>query len=181
MITTTATTIRARLAAVLLPLLFGAAVPGFAAGSDAPPAAPGVRPAGELILIAGAADLRQSDKAAFAGLQVRFASNLYGIHPFVSAGGVYGGTNYLGTGLLYGFNLARRLRFTFGSGPGYYHHKGRDTDLDYKIEFSSWAELSTLLYGHRVGLTFGHLSNAHLGHHNPGTETVGLTWSACTW
>ena len=171
-------TLRCRRAAGLLALWLVLAVSSFAA--DRPTAA-ATRPADELLLIVGAADLRQSDKAAIAALQVRFAANYRGIHPFVAAGAVYGGTHYAGAGLLYDFDLARHLRFTFGTGPGYYHHKGRDTDLDYKIEFNSWAELSTDFSGHRLGLIFGHLSNAHLGRHNPGTETIGLTWSALTW
>jgi hypothetical protein len=33
----------------------------------------------------------------------------------------------------------------------------------------------------RIGLSVGHLSNAHLGSRNPGTEDVSLSVSVLSW
>ena len=54
-------------------------------------------------------------------------------------------------------------------------------DLGYAIEFYSWIELSAVVLDKRIGLSVGHLSNAHLGSRNPGTEDVSLSVSVLSW
>lgn len=135
----------------------------------------------ELLLIGGVADLRKSNKLPFGVVQLRFAQNYLGTHPYVNVGWARGGSGYAGAGLLYNFDMPRRLRLTLGAGPGYYRHAGNDPDLGYAVEFYSWVEISTVVADRRIGLSFGHLSNAHLGSHNPGTEDVSLSISVFSW
>lgn len=139
------------------------------------------RPTNQLILLGGGGDLRQSEKTSFGALQARFAAEYFWVRPYATVGWASDGSYYSGAGLYHDFNLPHQLRLTIGSGPGYYRHKGRTTNLGYALEFNSWVELSGLVLGRRVGLNFGHLSNAHLGDVNPGTETVGISISARSW
>ena len=74
--------------------------------------------------------------------------------------------------------LDDRWRLTLGSAPGYYE-RNRGRDLGSTIEFHSTAELSyDLGRQRRIALSLGHTSNGGLrGDHNPGTETLLLSWS----
>jgi len=60
--------------------------------------------------------------------------------------------------------------------PGFaagYFAPGRGKNLGYPIEFRSGLELGwQFCDGHRLGLHFYHLSNASLGHRNPGEESL---------
>jgi len=84
-------------------------------------------------------------------------------------------------GLLHTFDLPRKLQLTVGTGPGWYRHEHNDPDLGYAIEFASWVEISAEIMHQRVGLSLTHLSNAHLGHRNPGTEALGLNIHFKQW
>ncbi len=129
----------------------------------------------DIVLIGGVDNLRHVDKQAFGTINVRFANSYFGLQPFVQAGLAHGGSLYGGGGVLHSFQLARHVWLTIGTGPGLFRHKGNDPDLGCAVEFASWVEVSTIAMGRHIGLTFGHLSNAHLGSRNPGTEMIGLT------
>ena len=132
-------------------------------------------PPNEIVLIGGVDNLRHVDKQAFGTIRAQYAYSFHGVRPFIQIGLAHAGSLYAGGGLFYNFHLTRETWFTVASGPGVFRHKGNDPDLGYAVEFASWVELSTIIKHRRVGLTFGHLSNAHLGSRNPGTETLGIT------
>lgn len=156
--------------AFLIAMLSLGASPTLRAESLKPPPPPN-----ELVLVGGVDNLRHVDKQAFGTVRAQYAYNFYGVHPFAQIGLAHAGSIYGGGGLMYDFHLSRATWLTVATGPGLYRHKGNDPDLGYGLEFASWVELSTMVMQRRVGITFGHLSNAHLGSRNPGTETLGIT------
>lgn len=135
----------------------------------------------DLILLSGAESLRHGNTHAFVVAHLRFAYNYYGFHPYVQAGLARQGSGYVGVGIAYDFLLPSRFVLSVGTGPGYYRHEGDDPNLGYAIEFSSWAELSTVILNRRIGITVAHISNAHLGSRNPGTEAVGIAVHVLEW
>jgi len=142
------------------------------------------QPKNELVLLGGVADIRRSNTLPFGAIQARFAPNWHGIHPYAQVGYESGGSAIGAAGILYNFLLPGKfkdLRLTLGTGPGLYHHAGSATNLGNTIEFYSWAELSMPIWAHRVGVSIGHISNAHIGHHNPGLDGVNASIVALTW
>jgi hypothetical protein len=83
---------------------------------------------------------------------------------------------YVGFGL--GFHLGRRLTVLPNWATGAYSEGSEGRDLGGPVEFRSALDL-TLQLGERsaVGLSFYHLSNAGLYDHNPGSESLLLTYS----
>ena len=80
-----------------------------------------------------------------------------------------------------GFNfdlpVGKHIVIELGSAVGHYSN-GDGKDLGNAIEFRSGGEVALRLRNQaRVGLALHHISNAHLGNHNPGTEILGLTYS----
>jgi hypothetical protein len=142
------------------------------------------QPKNELVLLGGVADIRRSNTLPFGAIQARFAPNWYGIHPYAQFAYESGGSIIGAGGILYNLLLPGKfndLRLTLGTGPGLYHHEGGSTNLGNAIEFYSWAELSMPILAHRVGVSIGHISNAHIGHHNPGLDGVNASVVALTW
>jgi Lipid A 3-O-deacylase (PagL) len=135
----------------------------------------------EIVFTAGDYNLRHSADRGFGALQIQFAKNYHGFHPYVQGGRASIGSKYVGSGVLYNFDLPYTLRLTAGSGPGWYQHGGHDVNLGYGLEFDSWVELSGEIFHRRVGVTFSHISNAHLSNHNPGTEALGLSSHLLAW
>jgi hypothetical protein len=138
-------------------------------------------PQNDLVLLGGLDNLRHFDKQAFGAVQERFAASYYDFQPLVHAGIAHGGSVYGGVGVFYELKLARHVWLTVDTGPGLYRHRGNDPRLGCAVEFASWVELSTRVMGRRVGISLGHLSNAHLSPHNPGTETLGITVHGLRW
>lgn len=142
------------------------------------------QPTNELDALAGVADFRRSNNLPFGSLELRFAENWEGLHPYALVGAEGGGSLIGAGGLLYNIQLPDKLRdvrFTLGTGPGIYHHDGSSTDLGDSVEFYSWAELSTKVYGRRIGVSLSHISNAHLSRHNPGIDGVNVTATLASW
>ena len=68
------------------------------------------------------------------------------------------------------------LNFTPSFGIGYYDD-GDGKKLGNNIEFRTTFEISyELKDNNRVGLSFGHISNANLGDKNPGVEVLNLSY-----
>mgnify|MGYP006174855857 CR=1 FL=1 len=68
------------------------------------------------------------------------------------------------------------LNFTPSFGIGYYDD-GDGKKLGNNIEFRTTFEISyELKNNNRVGLSFGHISNANLGDKNPGVEVLSLSY-----
>jgi hypothetical protein len=137
-------------------------------------AAESSEPARELVLLGGMNNIRHHNEQPFGAMQLRFAHSYYGLQPYFNAGVAGHGSHYAGLGACHSFDLPRTFKLTIGTGPGWYRHEANDPDLGYAIEFSSWAELSMEIAGRRIGVSIAHLSNAHLGNTNPGTEAIGV-------
>ena len=57
-------------------------------------------------------------------------------------------------------------------------YKGSGKDLGSVVEFKTGGEFAYRFDDHsRLGLQFDHISNAGIGKHNPGTESLVLFWS----
>jgi hypothetical protein len=116
----------------------------------------------------------RDDEAADFRLEYRSDLALWIVKPWAglevtSDGAVYG----LG-GLLADIALGPRVRLTPSLGVGAYHDGG-GKDLGHTVEFRSQIELAYRFEGgQRLGLAFGHISNASLGDDNPGTEILTL-------
>lgn len=114
------------------------------------------------------------DTAADFRAEYRAGRGLWFIKPWAglevtSDGAVYG----LG-GLLADIPLGDSFRLTPSAGAGLYHD-GNGKDLGHVVEFRTQIELSYRFQNdQRLGLAFGHISNASLGNSNPGTEIVTL-------
>jgi len=66
--------------------------------------------------------------------------------------------------------------FTPSFGVGYYDD-GNGKKLGNKIEFRTTLEFSYQLKNNdRIGLSFGHISNANIGNKNPGVEIISLSY-----
>ena len=69
-----------------------------------------------------------------------------------------------------------RLIFTPSFGAGYYDD-GDGKKLGNSIEFRTTLEISYQLKNqNRIGLSFGHISNANIGKNNPGVEIISLSY-----
>jgi hypothetical protein len=131
-----------------------------------------------LVVTSGVGELLGSHKLAVFGEEYRFKENYRGLHPYLL--GVKGkdGASYFGAGILYNFAISPRWRLTASSGPGYYDRTRGPKDLGSTIEFYSNLEVSTKVWhGNRLGLSFGHISNGGLSNHNPGSETLRITYA----
>jgi hypothetical protein len=123
----------------------------------------------------GVADAEPADPLA--ALELRFAQNWRGLHPWVALNLTDSRTWFAGAGLVYHVELSANHRLTLGSGPFYYQHEP-DRDLGLDLEFYSFAELTRELpRNQRVGVRIGHLSNAGLGRRNPGSETISIVYT----
>jgi hypothetical protein len=119
-----------------------------------------------------------SGESGLAGIDYRFEKSFHGLHPKLLFARSTAATNYLQLGLLCNWDVTRRVRLTFSSGPGLYQRNHSQRDLNYWIQFYSALEFSVRLpTNHRIGVSFGHLSNASLRHPNPGAEVLSLTYS----
>ncbi len=79
---------------------------------------------------------------------------------------------FFGAGLGVDFYLCDHLVFTPSFEPGLYY-MGRSRNLGHPIEFRSAVELAyEKNNGLRLGAQFYHISNASLGHHNPGANAL---------
>jgi lipid A 3-O-deacylase len=144
-------------------------------GVEVPPVEP-VRVA----LVGGAAGILDKNQRGFWGMEYRPAFRYHGIGPWFFFGNRNRDLYYAAAGLMFDFPLGRRWRLTPSFGAGYYHvdHVRGDLNLGHNVEFRSGLELSRqFASGHRLGLGVFHLSNAALGHHNPGTELLQLSWA----
>lgn len=130
-----------------------------------------------LSLGVGIYDITQADDtAADFRLEYRHDAPLFWkIKPWGGAEVTSDGSIWAGGGILADFNLTDNIYVVPSFGVGLYSQGGSDKDLDYPIEFRSQIEGGyQFMNGHRVGIAFGHISNADLGDDNPGTEILNL-------
>lgn len=100
------------------------------------------------------------------------------LHPWAGIEATGNASLWGGGGLLYDWQFAYQFHLIPSVGAGFYNHGAGDKNLKYGVEFRSQLELAYQFNqnGERVGISLGHISNAGLGDHNPGTEIASLYW-----
>ncbi len=130
-----------------------------------------------LSLGAGVWDITQNDDTA-ADLRVEYRHGtplFWKIKPWGGIEATTDGSVWGGAGILADFKPAEAIYITPSFGVGLYAQGGSDKDLDFPIEFRSQIEGGyEFTNGHRLGVAFGHISNADLGDDNPGTEILNI-------
>lgn len=85
------------------------------------------------------------------------------------------GSVWAGAGILADLNITPNIYIVPSFGVGLYAQGSNDKDLGSPLEFRSQLEGGyQFMNGHRLGLAFGHISNADIGSDNPGTEILNL-------
>ncbi|MBM3565461.1 MAG: acyloxyacyl hydrolase [Alphaproteobacteria bacterium] len=120
---------------------------------------------------------RQKNEAAEFRLEYRHDQKFWIFKPFAGAMGTSDGASYYYAGILVDVYLGNRVVVTPSFAPGYYA-KGSGYDLGHEVEFRSQLELAYRFDDRsRLGISFGHMSNAGLGDKNPGTESLMVNYS----
>lgn len=132
----------------------------------------------DLISFSGAYfDVIHRVKPAFAGsVEYRWSDRYWIFKPFVGAMADSDAGGYIYSGVLIDLYFGRHIVVTPSFAPGIYM-RGHGKDLGYPLEFRSQIEVSYRFDNHtRLGLSFSHMSNASIGHKNPGVESLTLTY-----
>jgi len=109
--------------------------------------------------------------------------NFFYLKPFTGIELTSDSAIYLITGIYLEDNIGDLLtgednkwNFTPSFGFGYYED-GNGKKLGNKIEFRTTLEVSyELVNKDRIGISFGHISNANIGNKNPGAEIISLSY-----
>ena len=109
--------------------------------------------------------------------------NFFFLRPFVGFEFTGDEASYFITGIYLEDNLGQLFKgdennfiFTPSFGFGYYND-GEGKKLGNEIQFRTTLEISYELKNkNRIGLSFGHISNANLGDKNPGVEILSLSY-----
>lgn len=136
-----------------------------------------------LTVYGGSFDVTQGDdSAAVGGVEYRFKDQFNGLRPVLGVMGTTDEAAYVYGGAYWDLPLnTAPFVITPGFQAGAYSH-GDGKDLGYGIEFRSTIEVAYQFEeGQRLGLGFSHLSNASLGNHNPGVETLQVVYSHPMW
>ena len=158
---------------------------GIACGLALAALAPGAGRAGTLAVSAGSFRVLDEERVAEAGLELRGPLVPLSFMPravpgFVPAAGVMvnsDGSFYAYGGFRFEIAAGRRWQITPQVGAGIYARNG-GFNLGGPVEFRSGLEVTRQIGDReRLGLLFYHLSNAVLYHHNPGSESLVLTFS----
>ena len=120
---------------------------------------------------------RQVDEAIEFRVEYRSDRKIWVLKPFAGAMGTTDSAIYGYGGLLMDVFFGRRIVVTPSLAAGLYSD-GNGRDLGHAVEFRSAIEIAYRFDDRsRLGIVFYHLSNAHLGSNNPGTEVLGLSYS----
>ena len=109
--------------------------------------------------------------------------NFFYLKPFAGIEITSDSATYLVTGIYLEDNLGTlftgeesNIIFTPSFGVGYYDD-GNGKKLGNNIEFRTTFEFSYQLFNkNRIGLSFGHISNANIGDNNPGVEILNFSY-----
>ncbi len=109
--------------------------------------------------------------------------NFFFLKPFIGLEYTGDSASYFLTGIYLEDNLGQltkgkenNLLFTPSFGFGYYDD-GSGKKLGNNIQFRTTLEFSYQLKNkNRIGISFGHISNANLGNKNPGVEILGISY-----
>ena len=110
--------------------------------------------------------------------EYRFGYRYKGIGmPFVGVMATSKGSSYFFGGIAADLVTAKKLSVMPSFAIGIYN-KGGGKNLYYPLEFRSSLECAYIFTNQsRLGIQFSHISNANLGRHNPGEESVVLSYS----
>jgi hypothetical protein len=126
--------------------------------------------------VTGVLNTQKGSGALFECRSPEFWSTLHGLRGWAALNVATQGAYFAGVGLYYGVPLGRRWQIGVASGPGYFR-PDRRLNLGDSLEFRSDVECSyRLRHDQRIGLRFGHISNANFGRVNPGSEFVQITF-----
>ena len=160
----------------LSPVVLGAAVA--VAGMAAGPAPARADDPAFVTVAGGWFDMnRQKMDSAEFRLEYRHDQKFWIFKPFGGAMATSDGASYYYAGILVDVYLGNRVVVTPSFAPGYYA-KGSGYDLGHALEFRSQLELAYRFDDRsRLGVSFGHMSNASIGDKNPGTESLMVNYS----
>ncbi|HEY0514680.1 MAG TPA: acyloxyacyl hydrolase [Thermoanaerobaculia bacterium] len=153
------------------------------AGLLAAPPARAVEPAA-VTVSAGAFNLRSATRPEVGG-EVRFSRHRFTwlprfipeLSPVTGAMVNSQGAFYVYGGLRADMPLSSAWELSIQFAPGVYSHGSRGFKLGGPVEFRSGIEVSRRLADRgRIGLLLFHLSNAHIYVHNPGSESLVITY-----
>lgn len=158
---------RAAVAAVLLGLCLSLMAPRAARAGDPSYLAVG----------AGVYDVLHDFKAAQGRLEFRFSDRFIFIKPMVGVLFTSKGTVMGYGGFRIDLYLGPHFVVTPNAAVGAFY-RGNGKQLGSTIEFKTGGEFAWRFDDHsRLGIAFDHISNAGIGKHNPGTESLMLFWS----
>ena len=154
------------------------AVFGFGLLAAAPAASLAAEDDPALLTAAGGIfDVGEDTDAFEARLEFRSGRRFWLFKPFAGAMATSEQSVYGYAGVLIDLYWGRRIVTTFSFAPGLYH-EGDGKDLGHVVEFRSQAEIAYRFDNRsRLGLSFGHMSNAGLDERNPGQESLMVNWS----
>lgn len=125
----------------------------------------------------GAAQIFDDHQEIFWGVEYRPAFRFFHVGPWFLFGTGKNNEFYAAVGGLFNLELGRGWVLTPSFGAGYYNASS-GLDLGFDAEFRTAVELAKRFRnGQRLGISFSHLSNGSLSDINPGTETLGLSYS----
>lgn len=125
----------------------------------------------------GVAQVFDNHQEFFWGVEYRPAFRLFHVGPWFLFGTGKNDEFYAAAGVLADVELGRGWVFTPSFGAGYYNASD-GLDLGFDTQFRTAVELARRFgRGQRLGLCFAHLSNGSLSDTNPGTETLGISYS----
>lgn len=122
--------------------------------------------------------IRNSWNATQFGAEYRAKPIYYGLRPMVGISDTTDGSVYGYAGLNYDIPLWNKQVYLIPNFAAGAYAKGDGKPLGGAIEFRSGLELDyQLKNSQRVGVAFNHISNASIYYHNPGIETVLVSYS----
>ncbi|PZQ43898.1 MAG: acyloxyacyl hydrolase [Micavibrio aeruginosavorus] len=131
-----------------------------------------------LSLGVGYYDILDSSDGGAADFRVEYRSGnefLWKLKPWMGFEANNDGSVWAGGGVLADFMLAQNIYLTPSFGAGLYAQGSSDKDLGSPIEFRTQLEAGYEFDNQsRVGVAFGHISNASIGDDNPGTEILNV-------
>lgn len=121
----------------------------------------------------------RSDQQAFQyGAEYRFSEWSYGVRPIIGAFGTSKGGAYGYAGLNWDVALIPNSLYIVPNFSVGAYHDGAGKDLGGALEFRSGIELDYQFQNqHQIGVALNHISNASIYNHNPGEESLLVTYS----
>lgn len=105
-------------------------------------------------------------------IEYKWSPVVYKLRPFIGFLMTTKQSAYVYGGIGYDLFIGEKFVITPSFAPGLYY-RGQGKNLGFPLEFRSSLEAAVLFYGqYRLGAQFYHISNASLGHRNPGEESL---------